>query len=58
MKRNILITILVLLVPFLGGGLIGYSVGHTSSGNGIASAQPASGEVPPSGAQTGRADSA
>jgi serine protease Do len=58
MKRNILITILVLLVPFLGGGLIGYSVGHTSSGNGIASARPANGEVPPSGAQTVRDDSA
>lgn len=58
MKRNILITILVLLVPFLGGGLIGYGVGHTSPGNGIASAQPTGGEVPPGEAQTVRDDSA
>jgi serine protease Do len=33
MKRNVLITILVLLIPFLGGGLVGYGVGHASSGS-------------------------
>lgn len=38
MKKNILITLLVLLVPFLGGGLIGYGVGHKTAGNGVAAA--------------------
>jgi serine protease Do len=52
MKRNILITLLVLLVPFLGGGLIGYGVGHASSGEGIISAQPLVSETPESAAKT------
>jgi serine protease Do len=52
MKRNILITLLVLLVPFLGGGLIGYGVGHASSGGGIISAQPLVSENPESAAKT------
>jgi serine protease Do len=39
MKRNILITVLVLLIPFLGGGLVGYGVGHASAGDGTASGQ-------------------
>jgi serine protease Do len=52
MKRNILITLLVLLVPFLGGGLIGYGVGHASSGGGVISAQPLVSETPEAGAQT------
>jgi serine protease Do len=52
MKRNILITLLVLLVPFLGGGLIGYGVGHASSGGGIISAQPLVSEGPEAGVQS------
>lgn len=56
MKRNILITVLVLLVPFLGGGLIGYGVGHASSGNGIAAAQPGGGDEVLTEAQTVRDD--
>jgi serine protease Do len=58
MKRNVFITIVVLLVPFLGGGVIGYGVGHASSGNGTVSAQLAGGTVPPGEAQTVRDDSA
>jgi serine protease Do len=56
MKRNVLITILVLVVPFLGGGLIGYGVGHASSGNGVASAQSPVSAVPPGEVQTVRDD--
>jgi serine protease Do len=44
MKRNILITILVMLVPFLGGGLIGYGLGHTVSGTVGTSLQAAGAE--------------
>jgi serine protease Do len=44
MKRNILITVLILLVPFLGGGLIGYSIGHTASGPTVAAGQTLAGE--------------
>ena len=29
MKRNVFLTTLVLLIPFCGGGLIGYSIGHS-----------------------------
>jgi serine protease Do len=58
MKRNILITVLVLLVPFLGGGLIGYGIGHTASGNGIAAAETPGGERPYAGAQNVRDDAA
>jgi serine protease Do len=58
MKRNVLITIIVLLVPFLGGGLIGYGVGHASSGYGTASAQLTGGTDTVGEAQTVRDDSA
>ncbi len=58
MKRNILITVLILLVPFLGGGLIGYSIGHTGSGPGVAAGQTPGGEGVFTGAQAVRDDSA
>lgn len=58
MKRNILITVLVLMVPFLGGGLIGYGIGHNASGNGVASAETAGGENSFTEAQTVRDDAA
>jgi len=58
MKRNILITVLVLMVPFLGGGLIGYGIGHNASGNGVASAETTGGENSFTEAQTVRDDAA
>lgn len=58
MKRNILITVLVLLVPLLGGGLIGYGVGHKASGDGVVSAQSGTAEELPAGVQTVRDNNA
>ena len=46
MKRNILITLLVLLVPFFGGGLIGYSLGHRSPGPGGGAGQSTGSDLP------------
>ena len=34
MKRNLFLTVLVLLVPFFGGGLIGYGLGQSAGGSG------------------------
>jgi serine protease Do len=57
MKRNILITILVLLIPFLGGGLVGYGVGHASSET-RSGAHAGASDVPSAEAQTVRDDGA
>ena len=58
MKRNILITLLVLLVPFFGGGLIGYSLGHRSPGPGGGAGQSTGSDLPFGDARTVRDDAA